>query len=351
MAALVGGVCAGVAFADVVPTPPISAPTLPVVVPSVPAVPPVPAVPSVPAPPLPKPPSLPSTPVSAPAAPGHVWTPPLAGIASAQSLSLGPSSSSGAGSGTSSASPGRAHGRSSIARFRSSRPWIAKQGPNGHRRTTLTFRLPSAARVVFTVTQVSPVCRAVGQFTVRGHIGLNRIPFKGRVRGRPLSAGTYRISARVRGGGTVLRVLVVIVESGSPSPTELLTAQRSNVCGARAALASNGVSGTAASSPSQGSPTNQIGQSRKNDSETGGVAGKSHTSASPFAPAEVTKQVTNPVVIAALAAAVLLLGLAAVPKAAIPDPRLTDALARHRVEVALAGGAALAAAILALLLV
>ena len=173
----------------------------------------------------------------------------------------------------------------------------------------------------------------------------------GRVRGRPLPAGTYRISARVRGGGTVLRVIVVIVESGSPSPTELRTAQRSNVCGAQAALASTGVSGTAGPGASPEPPKGQIGQSRKSGSEIGGVAGKSHTNASPFSPAEVTKQVTNPLVIAALAAAVLLLGLAALPRAAIPDPRLTDALARHRVEVALAGAAALAAAIVALVLV
>src|SRR5437879_3247030 len=159
MAVLVGGAGAGVAFADVLPTPPISAPTLPVAVPSVPAG---------PAAPLPKLPSPPSTAVSAPTAPGQVWSPPLAGIASARSLSLGPSSSSGAGSGPSSASPGRAHGRSSIARFRSSRPWIAEQGPKGLRRTKLTFRLPAAAPVVFTVQQVSTVCRAGVDLLVRG---------------------------------------------------------------------------------------------------------------------------------------------------------------------------------------
>ena len=110
------------------------------------------------------------------------------------------------------------------------------------------------------------------------------------------------------------------------------------------------MSDTASSSASPGPPNGLTGQSGTNDSETGGVAGTSRTSASPFAPSEVTKHVTNPLVIAALAAAVLLLGLAALPKEAIPDPRLTDALARHRVEVVLAGAAALAGAIVALLL-
>jgi hypothetical protein len=36
------------------------------------------------------------------------------------------------------------------------------------------------------------------------------------------------------------------------------------------------------------------------------------------------------------------------PRAAIPDPRLTDIIIRHRAEVAIAGAAALAAAIVAL---
>jgi hypothetical protein len=335
-AVLVACAGAGMASADVLPTPTVSTPPLPV---------PVPALPT---PPLPQLPSPPSTPAAAPKAPAQVWTPPLAGIASTRSLSAGSSSPSGSGSGSSSASPGGAPGSASIARLRSSRPWIAAHGPKAHRRTTLTFRLPGAARVVFTVTQVSPVCRVAGTFTVRGHPGLNKIPFKGRVRGRQLPPGTYRISARVRGGGIVLRVTVVIVESGLPSPTELQNAQRSNVCGARAALASTGVSATAGPGASPGPRNGKSSENGQSNSKTGGVAGKSHTNASPFTPAEVSKQVTNPLVIAALATAVLLLGLAALPKAAIPDPRLTEALARHRVEVALAGAVALSAAAVAL---
>src|SRR5439155_10961330 len=236
-----------------------------------------------------------------------------------------------------------------IRRLRSSRPWIVARGPIGHRRTMLTFRLPAAASVVFTVKEVSPLCRVVGTFTVRGHAGLNKVVFRGRVRGRTLPSGTYRISARRRGGAAVLRVTVVIVESGVPSPTELAAAKRSNVCGVRAALASSRVSGNAAAAaPEQPRKNPPQATQRESASPTGGVAGTTRTHASPFTPSEVSKHVTNPLVIAALAAAVLLLGLAALPKEAIPDPRLTDALTRHRVEVALAGAAALATAAVAL---
>jgi hypothetical protein len=55
-------------------------------------------------------------------------------------------------------------------------------------------------------------------------------------------------------------------------------------------------------------------------------------------------------VLATLAIAVLLLGVSALPQQAIPDPRVTDVLARHRLEVALAGVGALAAALIALVL-
>jgi hypothetical protein len=47
-----------------------------------------------------------------------------------------------------------------------------------------------------------------------------------------------------------------------------------------------------------------------------------------------------------LGMAILLLGLAAAPKAVVPGPRLNDALARHRPEIAAAGAAAMVTGIL-----
>jgi hypothetical protein len=60
--------------------------------------------------------------------------------------------------------------------------------------------------------------------------------------------------------------------------------------------------------------------------------------------------VSNPFVIAALAAAVFLLGAAALPPSLVPSPRLTLALMEHRVAIAAAGAAALCSAIVALAL-
>jgi type IV secretory pathway TrbD component len=54
------------------------------------------------------------------------------------------------------------------------------------------------------------------------------------------------------------------------------------------------------------------------------------------------------VAIAAFGAAILLLGVAALPRAAISDPRLTDLVVRHRAELVVTGAAAFVAGVLAL---
>jgi hypothetical protein len=236
-----------------------------------------------------------------------------------------------------------------IVSIRSSRPFLAVHGPKALRRTTLVFRLARNARLVFTITQVSPTCSVVGSFTVPGHKGVNKVPFRGRFRGRQLPAGTYEVSARTRGGEDVLRLTIVVVDSGVPSPMQLAEARSSNVCAARAALASGlsngfGIVGGAAGSNAEIVRNQKQGlPSTSGDDHAGSALGV-------FSPSEVSKNARNPLVIAALAAAALLLALAALPREALPDPRLNDALARHRVEVAVAGAGAFVAGLAALLL-
>jgi hypothetical protein len=71
----------------------------------------------------------------------------------------------------------------------------AKRGPavmrTGRTGTSLRFRLSRPATVVFRVTG-----RATGRFSIRGRRGLNRLRFTGRVRGRALSPGSYRLTAQ-----------------------------------------------------------------------------------------------------------------------------------------------------------
>ena len=63
-----------------------------------------------------------------------------------------------------------------------------------------------------------------------------------------------------------------------------------------------------------------------------------------------TARAIRPLLVVLLAFAILLLGAASLPREAVPDPRMHDLLARHRLEVAALGGAALVAVALAFLL-
>jgi len=208
--------------------------------------------------------------------------------------------------------------------------------------------------VDFTVLEVSPVCRIAGTFSVAGHAGLNRVRFNGKLHGRQLPAGTYQIRARRHRGATVLHVVLVIVAAGAPTPTELERARHENVCAsARGFTGTNGTQLAAASTSGRSGTKSEI--ARNENAGNGGTSMSANSSggrpsAAPFTPARVSKNAANPLVIGAFALAVLLLGLAAVPQSAVPDPRLTHLLASHRVDVALAGAAALAVALLALAL-
>jgi hypothetical protein len=63
-----------------------------------------------------------------------------------------------------------------------------------------------------------------------------------------------------------------------------------------------------------------------------------------------TAHAVRPLLVALLALAILLLGVASLPRVAVPDPRLNDALSRHRLELAGLGAAALVGVALAFLL-
>jgi hypothetical protein len=151
-----------------------------------------------PAPPLPTPPSPPGSPSPPVPPPSH-----------------GPASPA-----PPAAPPALAGLDISPAAFAAARrgPTLRKSGRMG---TSLRFRLSRAAEVQFRVTGlgfpgppraridgVEPVAtsgpkgrtpvlpRELGRFSVRGRRGLNRFRFTGRLRGRALRAGSYRLTAR-----------------------------------------------------------------------------------------------------------------------------------------------------------
>jgi hypothetical protein len=337
------GVLAGRALADPLPPLPMPAPTVPSV--SVPKVPvPLPAIPKLPAPANPAPAGVSQT-----ATPVGSVSVPAVGLGS---FASGTSSSSSSG-GSASTSSTRSN-PATVEHLHSSRTWIGTTGPKKRRTTTFTFVLPRAARVVFTVNQVAPVCRGIGRFTVAGHAGLNRVRFRGRVNGEPLEAGTYRISARTRTGPVVRRVTIVVVNGPAPSRAEFAAARSANVCATtRESSSATPGSNAAASGPTFASAESlQRSFAPKQEASASGPpkGSNSHSGAVLASTVEKAARAIRPLLVALLAVSILLLGIAALPLAAVPEPRVNELLARHRIEIAGVGAAALAAVAVAFLL-
>jgi hypothetical protein len=95
--------------------------------------------------------------------------------------------------------------------------------------TVVVFKLRRSVLLRVTVLRVFPTCEVVGSFRVRGRAGVNRVPFRGRLRGRPLRSGTYRLliaagSARNRAEATV------VIAHGKVSGAKLRKARSANAC-------------------------------------------------------------------------------------------------------------------------
>jgi hypothetical protein len=213
--------------------------------------------------------------------------------------------------------------------------------------TTLTFVLRRGGRVVFTVRQVSPGCVGIGHFTVRAHAGLNRVRFAATVHRRPLTPGTYRISIRTATGHVVRRVTLVVVDGPAPSKDELRALQLADTCvGASdtapttTSAAAPGTSSGAATPPAASQQGSSQGLAPREPS-LHGILGSSVAK---------TARAIEPLLVALLGLAIVLLAVGSLPREAVPDPRMHDLLARHRVEVVALGVAALAAVALAFLL-
>jgi hypothetical protein len=205
--------------------------------------------------------------------------------------------------------------------------------------TTLTFVLPRAARVVFVVTQVSPVCRVAGRFAVSGHAGRNRVRFPARASKLKLDPGTYRITARTRAGRIVQRVTIVVVAGRVPTRAQIIAARAANVCTAAERLAAAASGSTDASNnPAAGQP-----------SASGPSGGIRHSGAVLASSVEKAARAVRPVLVALLALSIVLLAIASLPRLAVPESRANELLARHRLEIAGLGTAALVAVVIAFL--
>lgn len=159
-----------------------------------------------------------------------------------------------------------------------------------------------------------------------------------------LDAGTYRISGRTRSGRVVERVILVVFDGGRPSAAALEAARAANVCPAPTNLGLFGDTSTYAQAQRQSSGTAQPsanGPVLKSGSVPGGVLGSTAASAA---------HAIRPLLVALLALAIVLLGVASLPKLAFVDRRANELLARHRLEILALGAAAFIAVALTFLL-
>jgi hypothetical protein len=233
-----------------------------------------------------------------------------------------------------------------------SRPWISLKGPKARRLTTFIFRLPKRAVVEFIVIRVSPDCTIVGRFRVKGHKGVNRVSFRGRIGRRRLAPGTYRIVAHTPSLPTrPIMVARLVIFKGKPTPAQVDVASASNVCapanstegagpfefGAASSLFGNigGVTGTG------GEAKAAAVRDRGGQDWSGDVLGARFSRAG-----DAVKSI-HPLLWIGLGIAIALLALAALPLEAAPNARIAALLAYRRMTVAVAGATTLVAVTIA----
>lgn len=368
------GAWAGTGMGQVPPTPTVSLPT--VTIPPAPPVPlpPPPPVPLPPPPPVPLPPPPkvevpppPPLPVDAPKPPvsvpvGTPDTPVTSRSGSGQPVTSAPSGSGG-GAGATAAPGGRKFGASSriatVRKLRASRAWVNPKGSPKQRGVRIHFWLSRARTVVFYVDQLAPQCRYVGKFLVRGRNGRNVVRFRGRIAGRVLDPGTYRLTARPRGelGRRLAGVTIVVLEH-PPGRSELAAARAQNTCPGRTPPSVRAAQTAAAgTSGGDGVGSGAGGADGTTKDQTGGVAGAIAATGRPsegVSPGPLGSAVESiqsaaedvpPVLFALAALAIMLLALAAMPQP-VRASRAGAALVHHRGTVALAGVGVLVAAVL-----
>jgi len=135
-------------------------------------------------------------------------------------------------------------------------------------------------------------------------------------------------------------VTIVVVDGGVPTRAQILAARAANVCTAAERLAATASGSTEASNtPPAGQP-----------SASGPSGGFSHSGAVLASSVEKAARAVRPVLVALLALSIVLLAIASLPRLAAPESRANELLARHRMEIAGLGTAALVAVVIAFLL-
>jgi hypothetical protein len=246
-----------------------------------------------------------------------------------------------------------------VTRVRTSRRWIAASGAARTRGVRIAFYATRGGTAIFLVDQLAPSCRFVGAFTARVHRGRNVVRFNGRVDGRRLAPGTYRLTAFSRGveprrlagvtvavlarpaGRAVVRAALArntCPEGSLPSRAQFIGFTSGGGSGDSSDGSGGGAGAGAASSDGYVAGVQAGARDRGHaDDDSGGRLG---AVTAPVAGAveaidEAARSVP-PVLIALAALAVLLLAVASLPQP-MKTSRTGAALVHHRATLALAG--------------
>jgi hypothetical protein len=211
----------------------------------------------------------------------------------------------------------------------------------------LSFWLSRPVAVVVRVDQVSPGCHFAGKFLVRGNAGRNVVRFRGRLRGRPLEPGTYRLIAHPRGqrANRLERATVVVLDRPPGGAAEIRAARARNEC--PTGLSPSQIEFTAAP-PSDDAQAAKGVAGATTGSARGGLLDADGPIGRPLGQAAGTLQeaarTIPPALFVMAALAVLLLALASMPQIGGPS-RASAMLVHRRASIAVAGGGALLTAI------
>jgi len=314
------------------PTLPVTTPTLPVTTPTVtlPTPPPPPPSPP-PSPPSPPPVSAPSVTVPQVGLPRLTPPPPPADTSASGSPGSAPGSAAAPG-GTATAS-GSAASRSGAWRPGGSSQTASRPLRLNalHRSTMFVFHLAESGRVRVTFREVR--CGGTASLTLRGHRGLNRVRFTGRIGRHRLPPGTYRILVR-RHGRTLLRKTLVVGD-GLANCTIKRALEALVFGGATLFTGTPSSPGAHSDADAARAATSSALTARPHHE---GVLGTTVARVLPHS------RVARIALLAMLTLGILLLGLAAVPARMVPHPAAAALLARDRV-ILTAGGLAVMTAV------
>jgi len=144
--------------------------------------------------------------------------------------------------------------------------------------------------------------------------------------------------------------LVVVSVDATPTAATLRTLRAENVCGTTTTTVPTTVVGSTIGARQSGEGVPALHADTTPQASGVPVPTRDNLHSGVLATSvENTARAIEPLLVALLAASILLLGLASLPREAVPGPRMHDALARHRLGLAALGAAALVAVALAFL--